>query len=97
MASSYTPVYPTACHLFIIAYFADIVPIVLEKITKRHNLLRNRYVKIISTNMFKALFHLECVPQHLAVSCIGSVVYKLLSLKLCLQKNKKKSKWFWLG
>ena len=47
----------------------------------RHNLLRNRSMKMISTNMLKALFSVKCVPQHLAVSCVGSVVYKLLSLK----------------
>lgn len=41
--------------------------------------------------MFKALFLIKCVPQHLAVSCIGSVVYKLLSLKSYLTENLKRS------
>lgn len=74
-----------------------IVPIVLEnELQDRHNLLRNRYMKIISTNMLKALFLIKCVPQHLAVSCIGSVVYKLLSLKSYLQKSKKEVKMIWV-
>ena len=46
-------------------------------------------MKITLTNMLKALFHIKCVPQHLTVSYIGSVVYKLLSLKPYLGTNKQ--------
>ena len=46
-----------------------------------HNLLRNRYKKLVLTNMLRALLHIKWVPQQLAGSCTGSVAYKLLSLK----------------